>query len=164
LQKPAAGFPAGTPCETRGACGAAVEIAVDPETGQVEILKFVNAVDAGRAIFWKGCENQIEGGLELMAGQALFYEQVTDPGSGATLNPDYINQRWPTTMDLDSDRHQAIIVESDDACGPYGCKGVGEPPVSSYGAIANAVFNATGKWIRNPPITPQKILQALGKI
>lgn len=163
LQRPVAGFPAGTPCETRGACGAAVEVAVDPETGQVEILKFVNAVDTGRAIFWKGCENQIEGGMELMTGQALFYEQLIDPSSGATLNPDYVNQQWPTTLDLNSDRHQAVIMESNDACGPYGCKGAGEPPVSSFGAIANAIYNATGKWIRNPPITPQKVLQELGK-
>jgi xanthine dehydrogenase molybdenum-binding subunit len=164
LQKPVAGFPAGNPCETRGMCGAAVEVAVDAETGQVEILQFVNAVDAGKAIFWKGCENQIEGGMEIMMGEALLYEQIIDLGTGATLNANYIDQKWPTTLDLNTDRHQAIIVESLDACGPYGCKGVGEPPVSSYGAIANAVYNATGKWIVNPPITPQKILKALGKI
>ncbi|RJO61839.1 MAG: hypothetical protein C4542_05380 [Dehalococcoidia bacterium] len=161
LQRPIHGFPKGSPCEVRGVSGAAAEVAVDPETGEVEILKLINAVDTGKAIFWKGCEGQIEGGIELMIGQALFYEQILDQGTGATLNAGYIDHKWPTTLDLNSDRHEAIIIESDDACGPYGCKGIGEPSVSNYGAIANAVYNATGRWIGNPPITPAKILQAL---
>jgi xanthine dehydrogenase YagR molybdenum-binding subunit len=100
--------------------------------------------------------------MELMIGQALFYEQILDMDSGATLNASYLDQKWPTTLDLNSNRHEAIIIESDDACGPYGCKGIGEPSVSNYGAIANAVYNATGKWIGNPPMTPAKVLEALG--
>lgn len=163
LRRPVADFDIGTPCEVRSVSGAAVEVAVDIETGEVEILNFVNAVDMGRAIFWKGCENQIEGGLEIMAGEALLYEQVIDPEAGATLNIDYIDNRWPTTLDLYTDRHRVIIVESNDACGPYGCKGLGEPPVSNYGAIANAIYNAIRKWIGDPPIYPQKVLKALGK-
>lgn len=162
LQRPLHGFPQGNPCEVRGVSGAVAEVAVDRETGEVEILKLFNAVDAGRAIFRKGCEGQIEGGIELMIGQALFYEQFLDPETGATLNASYLDQKWPTTLDLHSDRHQAIIIESDDACGPYGCKGIGEPSVSNYGAIANAVYNAIGKRIGNPPITPAKIIEALG--
>ena len=162
LQRSIHGFPEGSPCEVRGVSGAVCEVAVDTGTGEVEILRFFNAVDAGRAIFRKGCEGQIEGGMELMIGQALFYEQILDMDSGATLNASYLDQKWPTTLDLNSDRHEAIIVESDDACGPYGCKGIGEPCVSNYGAIANAVYNATGKWISNPPMTPAKVLDALG--
>jgi CO/xanthine dehydrogenase Mo-binding subunit len=164
LRRPVAGFDVGTPCEVRGVSGAACEVAVDTETGEVEILSFANAVDMGRAIFWKGCENQIEGGLEIMLGEALLYEQILDPVTGATLNTDYVDNRWPTTLDLHTDRHRAILVESDDACGPYGCKGMGEPPVSNYGAIASAIYSATGKWIGDPPIYPEKILRALGKV
>jgi len=164
LQRPVNGFAAGTPCEVRGISAAACEIAVDTGTGQVEILRFCNAVDAGRAIFWKGCQNQIEGGIELMIGQAFYYEQILDPVSGATLNASYIDHKFPTTLDFDFRRHEAIIVESDDACGPYGCKGIGEPCVSNFGALANAVHNATGKWIHNPPITPAKILASLEQV
>jgi CO/xanthine dehydrogenase Mo-binding subunit len=164
LRQDVAGFAAGTPCEVRGASGAAVELAVDPETGEVEILNFVSTVDAGRAIFWQGCLDQIDGGMEIMLGEALLYEQVLDLATGVTLNTDYVNNYWPTTLDLHSERQHPIIIESNDACGPYGCKGMGEPPVSSYGAIINAIYNATGKWLREPPVTPRKILQALGKV
>jgi xanthine dehydrogenase molybdenum-binding subunit len=164
LRREVAGFPAGTPCEVRCVSGAAVEVAVDIETGEIEILNFINAVDMGRAIFLKGCENQIEGGLEIMIGEALFYEQIIDPLTGATLNIDYIDNKWPTTLDINTEMHKGLIIESIDACGPYGCKGLGEPVVSNYGSIANAVYNAIGKWIGDPPINPQKILKALGKI
>ncbi len=164
LRRPVAGFDVGTPCEVRGVSGSAVEVAVDTETGEVEILSFISAVDMGRAIFLKGCENQIEGGLEIMVGEAFLYEQILDPATGATLNTDYVDNKWPTTLDIHTDRHRAILVETIDACGPYGCKGLGEPTVSNYGSIANAIYNAIGKWIGDPPIYPQKILKALGKV
>ena len=139
-------------------------MAVNTDTGEVEILNFINAVDVGRAIFLKGCENQIEGGIELMIGEAFLYEQILDLQTGATLNVDYIDNKWPTTLDIHTDRHKAIIVETIDACGPFGAKGAGEPVVSNYGSVANAIYNAIGKWIIDPPIYPQKILMALGKI
>ena len=164
LRSTVAGFDAGTPCHVRGVSGAVVEVAVDTDTGEVEILNFINAVDVGRAIFFKGCENQIEGGMELMIGEAFLYEQILDSQTGATLNIDYADNKWPTTLDVYTDRHKAIIIETIDACGPYGAKGAGEPVVSNYGSIANAIYNAIGKWIIDPPIYPQKILKALGKI
>jgi CO/xanthine dehydrogenase Mo-binding subunit len=147
----------------RTAAAGAAEVAVDTETGEVEILNFINACDMGRAIFYKGAQNQIEGGAEINVCQALMKEQIVDQNNGATLNTSYADNKWPTTLDLHTDRHTAVIVEPIDACGPFGCKGLGEPPVAQYGAIANAVYNAIGEWINDPPIYPQKILKALGK-
>ncbi len=161
--KPMAGFPIGTRCEVRGVCGSAVEVAVDTETGEVEILKFANAVDNGKAASLAGSLNQIDGGTEIMIGEAMYFDQITDPATGATINASYIDSKFPTTLDIHGDRHTAIIVESDDACGPFGAKGMGEPSISSYGCLANAIYNAIGVWINDPPIYPQKILKALGK-
>lgn len=163
LRKPVAGFDIGEPCEVRTMVGAAVEVAVDTETGEVEILNLIGADDMGRAIFRKGCENQIEGGLEIQVGEALLYEQIIDKGNGATLNTSYVDNKWPTTLDLHTDRHRAIIVESIDAVGAYGCKGLGEPPVCSNVVIVQAVYNAIGVWVPEQPIYPQDILKALGK-
>jgi CO/xanthine dehydrogenase Mo-binding subunit len=163
LQREHLGFPVGTPCEVRGVCGAVCEVAVDPDTGEVEILEYYNCDDMGRAIFRQGCMNQILGGLEIEIGQAMYFEQVLDPTTGNTLNANGLEGKWPTSLDHDGTNEHAIIVETDDACGPYGCKGLGEPALNSFGAIGNAVHNATGVWVRDLPITPQKILKALGK-
>lgn len=149
----------GQDCEVRGISASAVELLVNETTGEVEILKFANAVDCGRAIFYEGAKKQIEGGIEIQLGQGFFYEQILDK-NGATLNPDYNNSKWPTTLDIDPDNHIPIIVESGDACGPYNAKGMGEPCVSNYVCISNAIYNAIGKWIY-PPFYPQKVLKQL---
>jgi CO/xanthine dehydrogenase Mo-binding subunit len=161
--RPMAGFPIGTRCEVRGVCGSACEVAVDTETGEVEILKFANAVDNGKAASLAGSLNQIDGGTEIMVGQAFYFDQIMDPATGATINASFLDHKFPTTLDIHGDRHTAIIVESDDACGPFGAKGMGEPAIASFGCLASAVYNAVGVWINDPPIYPQKILKALGK-
>ena len=164
LQRPVGDFPVGTPCHQRMMTGSIAEVAVDTETGEVEVLNFILANDMGRAIFRKGAENQIEGGIEISIGEAMLYEQIFDITNGATVNASYIDNKWPTTLDLHTDRYTAILVESDDACGPYGCKGMGEPPVTNYVVLAQAIHNAIGgEWIKTVPIYPQKILEALGK-
>jgi CO/xanthine dehydrogenase Mo-binding subunit len=142
----------------------AVEVAVDSDTGEVEILKLVNACDVGRAISYSGCTNQIEGTIEIQINQALFAEQVLDQASGAILNPGFLDHKWTTSLDVyPDDRQQAVIVESIDACGPYGAKGMGEPPLSSYVSIHLAIQTATGQWFKTAPVHPWEILNALGK-
>jgi xanthine dehydrogenase molybdenum-binding subunit len=164
LQRPVGNFPVGTPCEMRGMVATAVEVAVDSDTGEVEILKLVNACDVGRAISYSGCTNQIEGTIEIQINQALFAEQVLDQASGAILNPGFLDHKWTTSLDVyPDDRQQAVIVESIDACGPYGAKGMGEPPLSSYVSIHLAIQNATGQWFKTAPVHPWEILNALGK-
>lgn len=70
----------------------AAEVAVDPDTGEVEILNFIIADDVGRVCFLKGVKGQCHGGLEVMQGEAFLYEQILDPPTGATLNPHYIDR------------------------------------------------------------------------
>jgi CO/xanthine dehydrogenase Mo-binding subunit len=163
LQRELYGNPIGTPCEVRGVCGAACEVAVDTETGEVEILNYVNTDDVGKAIFYQGCMNQLLGGLEIEIGQGMYFEHIVDKNTGITLNANQLDHKWPTTLDVDGDNWDVIIVETDDACGPYGCKGIGEPTLNSFGCIANAVYNATGVWVKEVPLTPQRLLKALGK-
>lgn len=153
----------GARCEVRGTSAVACEVAVDTETGEVEILAIANADDMGRAVFRKGAMSQIMGGTEITLAQAQFHEQIHDETNGICINPSFIDQKWPTSLDMHTDRHTGIIVEPIDDCGPYGAKGMGEPCVSNYGVIANAVYNATGKWLLEGIITPQKILEALGR-
>ena len=162
--KSMAGKDIGSPCEVRGGSGAACEVAVDTDTGEIEILGLWNCVDTGRNIFHQGCMNQTTGGAEEIIAQAIYRHQRVDDGTGATVNASFIDGKTcPTTLDMDTDNLHAILLESDDACGPFGCKGIGEPAVTSFGVIATAVYNATGVVMRELPLDPPYILEQLGK-
>jgi len=163
--RPVGEAPIGSPCNSGSSAAACVEVAVDPETGEVEITGLWNVVDSGRTIFKQGVLKQISSGCEQMIGQALFYGDIYDMKSGALLNTGYTDALFPTTLDFDPCCLYVADVESDDAAGPYGAHGIAEPCVSNYSAIICAIFNATGKWV-----DPDKggcnsavVLQALGK-
>jgi len=164
LRRPVGNYPIGTDCEVRGQEAAAIEILVDPETGDIEVLNYINAIDTGKAVYLRGCEKQIFGGLEIQHHEALGLEQIIEKASGATLNQTQLTQGMQTSLDMHQDRLSIAIVESDDAAGPYGAHGIGEPCVTSYGVFAAAFYNATGKLIKESPITPWRALKALGKI
>lgn len=164
LRRPVFDWPVGTPCLMQGAECAAAEIAVDTETGEIEVLNLVNAIDCGKAVYRKGCEKQIMGGAEIIVGQALFYSHVIDKGTGATLNPSFLDHKQPTSLDMNQDKLKAVIYESDNAEGPYGAHGIGEPCVNAYASILAAFYNATGKWVSGSPISPWKALKAMGKV
>jgi CO/xanthine dehydrogenase Mo-binding subunit len=155
----------GDACNTSGSAATCAEVAVDADTGEVEILGLWNAVDTGRTIFKQGAIKEMSAGCELMAFQALFAGDTYDGDTGACLNSDYVDSLFPTTLDLPTERFRVFDVESDDAAGPYGAHGMGEPCVSNYSAIINAIFNATGKWVDpdKGAVTPNKVLKALGK-
>ena len=163
LKRPVLDWPVETPCEVRAMCCSAAEVAVDTETGEVEILNFVGGDDCGRVIFQQGALSQGEGGLEAQIHQTLIYEHLFDKVTGASLNPNMLNHKVPTTLDIHQDKHRMLYYEGDDACGPYGCSGLGEPVSSSGVSLAEAIYNAIGIWIVEAPITPQVILKALGK-
>jgi CO/xanthine dehydrogenase Mo-binding subunit len=163
LQRPLLGFPAGTSCEARTSPGLAVEVAVDTETGEVEILNAVGAMEMGKAIFWQGCHKHILGGIEVEAGEALYWGAIHDKVTGIRLNPNFIDYKHPTSLDCNAGRNQVIITEANGAMGPYGAKGLGEPVVLSCAAFAPAIYNAIGVWVTEGPISPLKILKALGK-
>jgi carbon-monoxide dehydrogenase large subunit len=139
-----------------GAQGAEVE--VDPETGQVQVLKVVAAHDLGRVINPLNCEQQVEGAVVTGVGIALLEEMVVQDGT--PVNRNFRDYRIPTAMD--SPEVATLFVEAAHKDGPFGAKGVGEPALAPTApAIGNAVYNAIGVRIKDLPITPEKILKAL---
>ncbi len=136
----------------------AVEVEVDPETGKVKVIKGASAHDVGRAIHPQNVEGQIEGGFVQGLGYAFFEEIVFD--GGKVINPSFADYKIPTSMDVPP--ITPIIVEAYDETGPYGAKGLGEPGLVGVApAIANAIFDAIGVRIKELPITPEKIVDAL---
>jgi xanthine dehydrogenase molybdenum-binding subunit len=163
LQRPVGEFPVGTPCTQRPACAGAAEVAVDTETGQVEILNYAAATDIGQVVYHQGMWGQAEAGVEHQITQGMYWDHVTDPATGAMLNPNFLNHRYPTSADLPLDKFQIAVLEGNSAVGPYGATGSGEPVSSNYAAISQAVYNAIGVWVTDSPMHPWKILKALGK-
>jgi xanthine dehydrogenase molybdenum-binding subunit len=138
-----------------------VEVAVDTETGQVNVLQVVAVHEIGKVINPAAAEGQIEGGLQQGIGHSLTEDLVIDPKTGRALNASFVDYKMPLSLDMP--KIKTIILElAPDPKGPFGAKGVGEDPIVPIGpAIANAVYDAIGVRIREIPITPEKVLQAL---
>lgn len=136
------------------------EVEVDPETGKVKILKYIAAHDVGRAINPMLLEGQIYGAAAMGVGYALTERLILDKGE--VMNANFRDYKLLTAKDVIP--VEPVIVETMDADGPYGAKGIGEPGcVPSAPAIANAIFDAIGIRIKDLPITPEKIVAALKK-
>ena len=134
------------------------EVEVDPATGQVEIVRYVVAQDVGRAINPSAIEGQIHGGVAQGIGYAL-YENIHLDG-GHVLEHDLEGYRLPGPADVP--RIETLLLEHPHPDGPFGAKGVGEPPVVPVAAaIANAVADAIGRPIDRLPITPFDVLAAI---
>ena len=135
------------------------DVEVDPETGRVEILRFVIAQDAGRAIHPSYVEGQMQGGVVQGIGWALNEEYIYDE-HGRLSNPGFLDYRVPVASDVPM--IEPIVVEVPNPNHPYGVKGVGEvsicPPMA---AIANAVADAIGRRMQDLPMSPPKVLEAL---
>ena len=135
------------------------DVEVDPETGRVEILRFVIAQDAGRAIHPSYVEGQMQGGVVQGIGWALNEEYIYDE-DGRLSNPGFLDYRVPVASDVPM--IEPIVVEVPNPNHPYGVKGVGEvsicPPMA---AIANAVADAIGRRMQELPMSPPKVLEAL---
>jgi CO/xanthine dehydrogenase Mo-binding subunit len=143
-----------------GAFGAhIVDVEVDPETGQVIILRYTTVQNAGKAIHPGQVEGQMQGGAVQGIGWALFegYEYDQD---GQVLNPNLLDNKLPTALDVPN--IEAVILEKPFPGHPLGVRGVGETPiVPPAGAIANAVYRAIGKRVDQLPITPARVLETL---
>jgi len=136
-----------------------VEVEVDTETGEVKILRMVAAHDVGKVLNPQALKGQMYGALAQGIGYAL-YEEVRSQ-EGKIMNPNFRDYKIPTIHEMDFPIDLEFI-ETDDSFGPFGAKGVGEPGlVPTAPAIANAIYNAVGIRIRDIPITPEKILNAL---
>jgi len=137
------------------------EVEVDTETGRVKVLKVVAANDVGRAINPQDCEGQIEGGVLQGIGFALG-EELTFDEAGNPINPRFSQYEVPGPDGVPE--IETVLVEPNEPSGPYGAKGIGDIVVTSMpAAIANAIYNATGARVRDLPLTPERVLQALGE-
>jgi len=135
------------------------DVEVDPETGQVKVLRFVVAQDVGRAIHPSYVEGQMQGSASQGIGWALNEEYVYDK-SGRLENPGFLDYRIPVASDLP--HIDTILVEVPNPNHPYGVKGVGEVNfVPSIAAVANAVSHAVGRRMNDLPLSPHKILRAM---
>jgi CO/xanthine dehydrogenase Mo-binding subunit len=140
----------------------AAEVEVDTDTGEVTVLGFAVAQDAGFAINPLSVEGQMQGGASQGLGIALSEEMMYD-SEGRLLNGNLLDYRMPTTRDLPP--IEAIIVEVPSEEGPYGARIVGEPSiVAGAAAVGNAIADATGVHLTEAPFTPERVLRALGKL
>ena len=131
---------------------------MDTETGQVRVLRYVASHDVGRAINPLRVEGQIQGGAVQGMGYALTEEIAIDEGVvRSSLFADYL---IPTSMDVPD--VEPIVLQVGPGKGPFGARGIGEPPIAPpAAAIANAVADATGVRIPRLPLTPERVLEGL---
>jgi CO/xanthine dehydrogenase Mo-binding subunit len=136
----------------------AVEVEVDTATGEVRIIKYVAVHDVGRAIDMQRVEGQIQGAVAQGVGYALSEEvEVSGGVVGSTLFADYL---IPTAIDLPD--INAIGLELHPGKGPFGARGIGEPPIGPPpAALASAIQDAVGVRLHRLPMTPERILAAL---
>jgi xanthine dehydrogenase YagR molybdenum-binding subunit len=134
------------------------EVRVDAELGLARLNRFVGAYDAGRIINPKTARSQAIGGIIWGVGQALLEQSETDPASGQFINRNYSGYLVPTNADI-PELDVLFVGGFDEEASPLGTKGLGElTAVSVAPAIANAVYHATGKRIRDLPVTVEKLL------
>jgi len=135
------------------------EVKIDPETGQVDVLRVTVAHDIGRAINPLACEGQIDGQVYSAMSQILYEEVLSD--EGLYLNPSRLEYKMPRSYEMPEITHH--LVETIDPYGPFGAKEIGEGIiVTAGGAIASAVSDALGGiYMHQIPMTPYRILRAI---
>ncbi len=139
-----------------------VDLTVDEDTGKVEILRYTATQDAGKAIHPSYVEGQIQGGVVQGIGWALNEEYIYNE-EGTMTNASFLDYRMPTCLDLPM--IDTVIVEVPNPGHPYGVRGVGEVPiVPPPAAIANAIYDAIGIRMTELPMSPDRLLKAMGKI
>jgi CO/xanthine dehydrogenase Mo-binding subunit len=135
------------------------KVAVDPETGEVRVLDYVAAQDVGRAINPAEVEGQIHGGVVQGIGWALL-EGMTYDEQGQLLTSTLMDYALPQSQDAPI--ITPLLVQIPSALGPFGAKGVGEPPVVPVAAaIANAIRDAVGVRMTQIPMTPERVFACL---
>ena len=140
-----------------------IEVEVDPEIGEVIVTNLVCVNDVGHLFNRRGAEAQQYGGAIMGLGRSATEEKIYCPRTGVGLNFDNIGYHIGTMNDYPS--VQCIINESHLGYSSYGACGVGEDTGASLSGItAGAIYNATGKWALDYPLTPARVLKALGKI
>jgi xanthine dehydrogenase YagR molybdenum-binding subunit len=141
-----------------GAFGAKfVEVRVDPDLGLIRVTRVVSAIDGGRILNEKLAASQIIGGAVGGIGMALLEEMVSDAETGRIANATFGDYLVPVNADVPN--MDVIFVGEADQLNPMGTKGIGEIGlIGIAAALANAIYHATGKRIRDLPITLDKLL------
>ena len=138
-----------------------VEIELDKETGHVEVLDYVAVVDCGTVINPNLARVQVEGGIVQGIGMAL-YENIQYSPKGQLRNNSLMQYKIPTRLDMGKLRVE--FESSYEPTGPFGAKSIGEIVINTPSpALAHAIYNATGLWFRELPITSEKIAMGLLK-
>jgi CO/xanthine dehydrogenase Mo-binding subunit len=150
-----------TPNFSYGYVAQMVEVEVDVETGFVEVLNVICADDVGKAINPQQVEGQIEGAIVQAHGYALMEDfQMRD---GHVLTQHLSTYLIPTVLDVPH-KVDSLILEYAEPNGPFGARGMAEMPFIPYTpAIAAAIYDATGVWFDDQPMTPQRLVSAFRK-
>lgn len=134
------------------------EVTVDEEIGRLRVTRWVSVMDIGRVMNPKTAASQVRGGVIMGIGQALMEESHLDPNSGYPVVYDLATYHFPAHADIPR-IEVAFVGKPDLNFNPAGARGVGEIAITGVSAaIANAVYHATGKRLRNLPLTPDKLI------
>jgi xanthine dehydrogenase YagR molybdenum-binding subunit len=134
------------------------EVKIDEQLGVIRVTRVVNAVAAGRILNTKTARSQVMGGVVWGIGMALHEETLIDHNFGRVMNANIADYHVPVNADV-HDIEIIFVEEPDEIINPLGIKGVGEIGlVGTAAAIANAIYHATGKRVRDLPITLDKVL------
>jgi CO/xanthine dehydrogenase Mo-binding subunit len=148
----------GVPNYCYGYVSQAVEVEVDVRTGLVRVLRVISVHDVGRAINRQQVEGQIEGCLAQAIGFALTENFICKDGKIVT--PYLSTYLLPTALDMPE--IHPVIVENADPNGPYGARGMAEMALVPFAAaVAAAIHDATGAWVSDLPMTPERVLAAI---
>ena len=147
---------------TYGYVAETVELEVDTETGEIRLLKVYCADDVGKAVNPMQVVGQIEGAIVQAAGYVLMENFIEEKGKVVT---DMLSKYLiPTVRDIPVEV-ESIVLELADPLGPFGARGMAEMPYLPLApAVIDALHNATGVWINEFPLTPERVLRGLGKI
>jgi 4-hydroxybenzoyl-CoA reductase subunit alpha len=137
------------------------EVEVDRQSGEIRVQRVTAAHDCGRAINPMAVEGQLEGSVAMGLGYAFTEEVITE--DGLMMNSSFLDYKLPLSVDVPV--MESIPIESNDPMGPYGAKESGEGPISPTApALINAIHHATGVWIKELPVTPEKLLRAIERL
>ena len=139
----------------------AVEVEVHTKTGTIRIIRYVAVHDVGRVLNRMALEQQVEGGIAMGIGGALYEELLVDQETGLPLNANILDYKPPSFLELPP--FEIDFVEFPQDFGPFGAVAIGQastPPVGPV--IANAFYNAVGVWVTDLPLSRRRVLAALG--
>lgn len=136
-----------------------VEVRWDPGISRLRVSRVVSAIDVGQIVNQKTAANQVEGAIVMGIGMALYEQTEYDPSSGLPVNNNYAEYLVPTHADQPPELEVLLLDNPDYNFSEFGARGIGEIGITGLaGAVANAVYHATGKRVRSLPITLEKLM------